>query len=82
MTKTNKGTEYLQPFDGEDVPRETKKTNNKKINYVQENLFKDMEDKPERPINEFSELVTLIGNQFDDMNTFTVKSEIIPCQIK
>jgi hypothetical protein len=31
MTKTNKGTEYLQPFDGEDVPRgKLQKTNNKK----------------------------------------------------
>jgi hypothetical protein len=37
---------------------------------------------PERPINEFGELVALIGSQFDDMNTFTVTSEVIPCQIK
>ena len=83
MTKINKGEEYVQPipFDGEDVPRETKKTNDKRINYVQEHLHKDMEDKPKRSLSEFTELVKLTGEQFDDMNTFNVKSEVIPCQI-
>ena len=77
MTKNNKGTEYEQPllpFDGEDIPREPKKTNDKRINYVQEHLHKDMEDKPKRPLSEFSELVKLIGDQFDD-NTFNIKQE-------
>ena len=53
----------------------------KRINYVQEHLHKDMEDKPKRPLSEFSELVILIGNQFDDMNKFSIKREVIPCQI-
>ena len=48
---------------------------NKRINYVQEHLHKDMSDKPKRPLSEFSELVTLIGSQFDDMNTFNIKQE-------
>ena len=53
----------------------------KRINYVQEHLHKDMEDKPKRPLSEFSELVKLIGDQFDDMKSFNVKREVIPCQI-
>jgi hypothetical protein len=40
-----------------------------------------MEDKPKRPLKEFTELVKLIGDQFDDMKSFNVKKEIIPCQI-
>ena len=55
--------------------------NDKRINYVQEHLHKDMEDKPKRPLSEFSELVILVGNQFDDMKSFNVKREVIPCQI-
>ena len=55
--------------------------NDKRINYVQEHLHKDMEDKPKRPLSEFSELVILIGNQFDDMKSFSIKSEVIECQI-
>ena len=55
--------------------------NDKRINYVQEHLHKDMENKPKRPLSEFTELVKLTGEQFDDMNTFNVKSEVIPCQI-
>jgi len=82
MTKNNKGTEYLQPFDGEDVPRETKKTyNDKGIDHVQAGLKADTLWN-ERSLKESGELATLIREQFDDMNTFTVKSEIIPCQIK
>ena len=53
----------------------------KRIKYVQEHLHKDMEDKPKRPLSEFSELVILIGNQFDDMKSFNIKSEVIECQI-
>ena len=53
----------------------------KKVNYVQEHLHKDMEDKPKRPLSEFSELVKLVGDQFDDMKSFNVKSEVIECQI-
>ena len=55
--------------------------NDKRINYVQEHLHKDMEDKPKRPLSEFSELVILVGNQFDDMKSFSIKSEVIECQI-
>ena len=55
--------------------------NDKRINYVQEHLHKDMEDKPKRPLSEFSELVKLIGDQFNDMKSFNVKREVIPCQI-
>ena len=53
----------------------------KRIKYVQEHLHKDMQDKPKRPLKEFAELVKLIGDQFDDMKSFNVKREIIPCQI-
>ena len=55
--------------------------NDKRINYVQEHLHKDMEDKPKRPLSEFSELVKLVSDQFDDMKSFNVKREVIECQI-
>ena len=55
--------------------------NDKRINYVQEHLHRDMEDNPKRPLSEFTELVKLTGEQFDDMNTFNVKREVIECQI-
>ena len=54
--------------------------NDKRINYVQEHLHRDMEDNPKRPLSEFTELVKLTGEQFDD-DTSNVKSEVIPCQI-
>ena len=80
--KMIKGTEYVQPipFDGEDVPRETKKTHNDKgIDHVQAGLKADtLWD--ERPLNECVELGLLIREQFDD-DTSNVKSEVIPCQI-
>jgi|TARA_R110000822_G_scaffold85262_1_gene199723 hypothetical protein len=80
--KMIKGTEYVQPipFDGEDVPRETKKTHNDKgIDHVQAGLKADTLWN-ERPLNECAELALLIREQFDD-DTSNVKSEVIPCQI-
>ena len=84
--KMIKGQEYVQPsclkipFDGEDVPRETKKTHNDKgIDHVQAGLKADTLWN-ERPLNECAELATLIREQFDD-DTSNVKSEVIPCQI-
>lgn len=41
---------------------------NKRIEYVQKALKQDQEKYPERPLNEFAELVHLIGDQFDDMH--------------
>ena len=80
--ENNKGEEYVQPipFDGEDVPRETKKTHNDKgIDHVQAGLKADTLWN-ERPLNECAELALLIREQFDD-DTSNVKSEVIPCQI-
>ena len=80
--KMIKGTEYVQPipFDGEDVPRETKKTHNDKgIDHVQAGLKADTLWN-ERPLNECAELALLIREQFDD-DTFNVKREVIECQI-
>ena len=58
-----------------------RKTLSKRIEYVQAGLKKDALT-PKRPLEEFGELVALIGSQFDDMNTFNITSEVIPCQIK
>ena len=53
---------------------------NKKINYVQTALKQDVKNQPNRSLKDFSELVTLIGDQFDD-NTFNIKQEeICLCQ--
>ena len=49
---------------------------NKRINYVQTVLKQDVKDQPNRSLKDFSELVTLIGDQFDD-NTFNIKQEKI-----
>jgi hypothetical protein len=35
-----------------------------------------MHNKPKRSLNEFTELVGLVGDQFDD-DTFNIKSEVI-----
>tara|TARA_B100000965_G_scaffold384264_1_gene384331 strand:- start:169 stop:348 length:180 start_codon:yes stop_codon:yes gene_type:complete len=53
----------------------SKKTN-KRINYVQTALKQDVKNQPNRSLKDFSELVTLIGDQFDD-NTYTIKQEKI-----
>ena len=53
---------------------------NKRIDYVQTALKQDVKNQPNRSLKDFSELVTLIGNQFDD-NTFNIKQEeICLCQ--
>tara|TARA_R110000803_G_scaffold92049_1_gene159570 strand:+ start:110 stop:307 length:198 start_codon:yes stop_codon:yes gene_type:complete len=50
------------------------KKNNKRIDHVQKGLKADtLWD--DRPIKEASELANLIGDQFDDMNTFKIKQE-------
>ena len=51
-----------------------------RINYIQNALHKDMCDQPKRPLPEFAELVKLIGDQYDDKNTFSIKREVIECQ--
>jgi len=52
----------------------------KRINYVQTALKQDVKNQPNRSLKDFSELVTLIGDQFDD-NTFNIKQEeICLCQ--
>jgi hypothetical protein len=51
------------------------KKNNKRIDHVQKGLKADEKINPNRPLNEFTELVNLIGDQFDDDNTFTIKQE-------
>ena len=51
----------------------TKKIN-KRIEHVQKGLKADpLREK--RPLKEFAELANLIGEQFDDDNTFTIKQE-------
>ena len=48
--------------------------NNRRIEHVQKGLKADpLREK--RPLKEFAELVNLIGEQFDDDNTFTIKQE-------
>lgn len=50
------------------------KKNNKRIEHVQKGLKADpLREK--RPLKEFAELANLIGEQFDDDNTFTIKQE-------
>ena len=48
----------------------------KRINYVQTALKQDVKNQPNRSLKDFSELVTLIGDQFDD-DTFNIKQEKI-----
>ena len=50
------------------------KKNNKRIDHVQKGLKADpLRNK--RPLKEFAELALLIGDQFDDMITFSIKQE-------
>ena len=42
-----------------------------RVEYVQRGLKQDLVDNPERPLNEFSELVVLVGEQYDDDNNLT-----------
>jgi len=51
------------------------KKNNKRIDHVQKGLKADAKINPNRPLSEFTELVNLIGDQFDDDNTYTIKQE-------
>jgi len=50
---------------------------NKRINYVQTALKQDVKNQPNRSLKDFNELVTLIGDQFEDDNTYTIKQEKI-----
>ena len=50
------------------------KKNNKRIDHVQKGLKADTLWH-DRPIKEASELANLIGDQFDDMTTFSIKQE-------
>ena len=54
----------------------TKKLFNR-INYVQSALKEDVQNQPDRSLKDFNELVTLIGDQFEDDNTYTIKQEKI-----
>lgn len=42
-----------------------------RVEYVQGALKADIVDNPERPLTEFSELVVLVGEQYDDDNNLT-----------
>lgn len=42
-----------------------------RVEYVQGALKADIADNPERPLKEFSELVVLVGEQYDDDNNLT-----------
>ena len=46
---------------------------NKRIDYAQNALKIDQKNNPNRSLSEFTELVNLIGDQFDDMSTFAIK---------
>tara|TARA_R110002049_G_scaffold183384_1_gene351307 strand:- start:366 stop:554 length:189 start_codon:yes stop_codon:yes gene_type:complete len=53
------------------------KKNNKRIDHVQKGLKADQKvNGTKRPLNEFTELCMLIGDQFDD-DTFSIKQEKI-----
>lgn len=79
MTKNNKGTEYQPPiiFDGEDQPREVKKTKNTKQEYVNSVIDADIKSGTNRSLYGLSELDKLASEQYDDMNTFNIKPEVI-----
>ena len=52
------------------------KKNNKRIDHVQKGLKADQKvNGTKRHLNEFTELCMLIGDQFDDMTTFSIKQE-------
>ena len=42
-----------------------------RVEYVQGALKQDVVNYPERPMNEFTELVSLVGEQYDDDNNLT-----------
>lgn len=62
------------------MPRKKVKLTNDRIDHVQAGLKADTL-KSTRPLKEFAELAHLIGEQFDDMNTFNIKPKVIECQI-
>ena len=73
----NKGTEDLQPFEGENEDKPTKKPKVTKDEYVDSAIKEDAKDTPARSLYEMSELGKLVGEQFDDMNTFNIKQEVL-----
>jgi hypothetical protein len=83
MTKINKGTEYQPPipFDSEYEKSGVKKTKNSKQEYVNSVINADIKSGTNRSLNGLSELDKLACEQYDDMKSFNVKREIIPCQI-
>lgn len=42
-----------------------------RVEYVQGALKQDIVNHPERPMKEFTELVSLVGEQYDDDNNLT-----------
>ena len=48
----------------------------KRIDYIQTALKEDAKNNPVRPLKEFTELCSLIGEQYDDKTTFTIKKEL------
>ena len=46
---------------------------NKRIEYVQAALKQDQINNPNRPLSEFAELTKLIGDQYDDKTSFSIK---------
>lgn len=75
MTNGSEEPRLLVP-DSEKEKREVKKMSRKKldkrIDHVQAGLKADHKD---RPISEFTELTSLIGDQFDD-DTTNIKQEV------
>jgi len=75
MTNGSEEPRLLVP-DSEKEKREVKKISRKKldkrIDHVQAGLKADHKD---RPISEFTELTSLIGDQFDD-DTTNIKQEV------
>ena len=79
MTKINKGACFIEPipFDGEDQKREVKKTKNTKQEYVNSVINADIKSGTNRSLYGLSELDKLASEQYDDMNTFNIKPEVI-----
>jgi hypothetical protein len=79
MIKNNKGACFIEPipFDGEDQKREVKKTKNTKQEYVNSVIDADIKSGTNRSLYGLSELDKLASEQYDDMNTFNIKPEVI-----
>ena len=58
-----------------EISKRGRKYINRRIDYVQTALKLDAINNPNRSMKDFTEVVFLIGDQFDSKSTFTVKEK-------